>query len=430
MASVTPVLWTYSKHADGRADIKLRFSDSDRSVYLSLDVPIRENQWNERTRRVRKNHRDADDINALIARKLADAESARIGMLARDERVSAEALRNALAPSRTDPLSPDFLGYVQAFLDDLEASGKVARVDRERVVVAKLREHFGEPLPFDAITPAALRSFEAFLIGTKQNKASTVHANVGTIKVHFRRAVREGLVPRELDPFLAYSPPKVKRTERTKLTAEQLAKLEALDLGVRGTGAPLLSVVRDVFLFSVYAAGVRFGDAARLRIENLTSNGDGFDLAYTAGKTDKRPHLTLPPPAVALVRPFLVHADGTPKEPGDLLFPVLEGRRGEPFDQLDERGQHAAVKARTTVFNKQLKKLAALAGIKANVTTHVARHTFADLARQAGWSMHTIKDALDHSNLAITERYLASSDPSALGNALSTLFRTKSHADE
>mgnify|MGYP002832243193 CR=1 FL=1 len=64
MATATPVLWTYKKHDDGRADIKLRFTDENRSVYLSLGIAVRENQWNPRLQRVRKNHRDADEINA------------------------------------------------------------------------------------------------------------------------------------------------------------------------------------------------------------------------------------------------------------------------------------------------------------------------------------------------------------------------------
>ena len=422
MATATPVLWTYKKHDDGRADIKLRFTDENRSVYLSLGIAVRENQWNPRLQRVRKNHRDADEINSLIAAKLAAAESAKIALLADGHRPSAQALRDSVAPGRKKTSAPCFLAYVDSFLDSLELTGKVARVDRERVVVGKLREHFGEPLPFDAITPEALRSFEGYLIGTKGNKASTVHANVGTIKVHYRRAIREGLISRERDPFMAYSPPRVKRTERTKLSVEQLGELASLDLGPRGTGASLACVVRDVFLFSVFAAGIRFGDAARLRCADLTADGDGLRIAYTAGKTDKRPEFKLPVPAVQVAKPFLVQADGTAKEAHDFLFPILEGRRGEPFDTLDERGQHAAVKARTAVFNKQLKKLAEMAQIKASLTTHAARHTFADLARKKGWSIHTISEALDHSNLTITERYVAVSDRSALETGLADLF--------
>jgi integrase len=52
----------------------------------------------------------------------------------------------------------------------------------------------------------------------------------------------------------------------------------------------------------------------------------------------------------------------------------------------------------------------------------MARHSFADRARRAGWSLHTIKDALGHATLAVTERYLAGFDAEVLDARMRELF--------
>lgn len=63
-----------------------------------------------------------------------------------------------------------------------------------------------------------------------------------------------------------------------------------------------------------------------------------------------------------------------------------------------------------------------LAGIQKHVTTHVARHTFADLARRKGWSVYDISKAMAHSKLRETEVYLANFDHDALDEKLAALF--------
>ena len=68
MAKVTPVLWEHKLNKDGHAPIRLRFSDARRDLYASLGVAVHPRHWNDRQRRVRKSHDDADEINALDRR--------------------------------------------------------------------------------------------------------------------------------------------------------------------------------------------------------------------------------------------------------------------------------------------------------------------------------------------------------------------------
>ena len=77
MARVSPVHWKHATDADGHHPVWLRFGDSRQTLYLSLGVHVAPRYWNskDRHRPIRKGHPHADEINGLIAARLAAAES-------------------------------------------------------------------------------------------------------------------------------------------------------------------------------------------------------------------------------------------------------------------------------------------------------------------------------------------------------------------
>ncbi len=414
---------------DGHAPLWIRFTDGQRTIYLSLGVYLHPRLWNARKSEVRKGHPHAKRINGLITKRLAEAEDERIRLMVEREPVTIDAIRDALAPERVKAEKPVcFLAYVERFLEGVGKGGNVRRVRRESVVVGKLREFAapdGAALPFERITPELLRDFEAHLVGVKGNKASTVHANVGIIKIHYRRAIKEGVVARDSDPFFSYSPGRAQRPERPKLTEKQLHALEGLDLGARGPGASVDSRTRDAFLFSLYAAGVRFGDLANLRVGDVTADPDmpgAVRLSYRMSKTKKRVAVRLIPQAAAIALAYMTDARGDPKAANAFLFGMLDS-----YDLTTAEGRLAAVSSQNALANKSLKRLAKKAATKDNpmpdkLSFHIARHSFADLARKAGWDVYAISKALGHSGLNITEHYLAGFDSATLDTKLKGLF--------
>ena len=452
MAKASAVLWTHKTDVQGRHPIWLRFTDSRRTLYLSLRVAVAPRFWNENspTRPVRKGHPHADEINALIAARLAAAESERLRLLTAGEPETAEALKAALTVQKPEA-DPCFLRYVEEFLVGVEKAGNVQRVDKERGVTFKLRAWLASVpsgtalralkklereaaekkaaavrLPFSRLTSALLRDYTAYLLGDLGNSASTVQSNMNVIRLHARRAMRDGLLARDADPFFNYSPPRAARVERARLTLEEIDRIEGLDLGARGPSGPLAARVRDAFLFALYAAGVRFGDLARLRVRDVQPAPDGsgtLRLAYTAGKTGKRTSAPLVGQAVRIVTPYLVGMDGEPKKPDAYLFPILDRRPDGPvYDLSTPRGMDRAVASQNALHNKTLKRIAKLAEVRAPLSMHVARHSFADLARRGGWSVYDVKQALRHSSVAITEKYLAGFDSEALDARIGALF--------
>ena len=237
MATVRPVLWTHKTSPRGHHPIRLRFADASRSLYHSIGVYLHRRHWNERAERVRKTHDLHEEINELIETKLNAAERERLRLLKLGEIPTAEALKAAVVgKGHTDC----FLAYAEGFLEGVERQGNVQRARKERAVLSKLEAFAGRPLPFRRLTPALLDRWTLWLMTEKGNKASTVAAGISVLRLHYRRAVRHGIVNAADSPFPNYKPPKIAKPERAKLTAAQVSAIEALDLGPagpRGVGA-------------------------------------------------------------------------------------------------------------------------------------------------------------------------------------------------
>ena len=60
-----------------------------------------------------------------------------------------------------------------------------------------------------------------------------------------------------------------------------------------------------------------------------------------------------------------------------------------------------------TQYNLRLKLVADYAGLDKNLTTHMARHTFATLALTKGVQFKAVSKMLGHSSLKTTEEYAA-----------------------
>lgn len=409
MAKVTPILWKHKPNADGHFPIWLRVADRYRTLYHSTGEYIATRHWNPNSRRVRSSHPAAEDLNALIEHRLGLAQSERARLKRVGEPITAEDIKAAITASDSSRVTGDYLTYADRHVESFRLRGKIREYKRQKAVFAKLRAYAGRSLPFDRMTPRFLKDYETHLIGLG-NKPSTVNSNFKVIRTAFYAAIREGEFPQERNPFFAHKLIKRNAPDRPKLTAEQIRAIEQVDLGGSGPSAPLIARARDLFLFSFYGAGIRFTDAALMRRSNLSffedDNGETQVVVdYSMGKTGKRSTVRMSPEAVSLVQAYC----GRMSEDEDpFLFPFLDR-----YDTSTPEGLVRASGNQNVVVNKYLKLIKAEIEIQLNIpmpsqfSFHLSRHAWADLARKSGRDLYDLRDALKHSNMAVTEMYLA-----------------------
>ncbi len=136
-----------------------------------------------------------------------------------------------------------------------------------------------------------------------------------------------------------------------------------------------------MFVFCCYT-GLSYIDVQKLHPDNIVTHIDGsFWIKSKRTKTKSRLGIPLLPTALTIIEKYQDH----PKVVnGDCVLPVLSNQKS----------------------NAYLKEIANLCGIKKNLTTHLARHTFATTVTLSnGVPIETVGQMLGHKNLRTTQHY-------------------------
>jgi site-specific recombinase XerD len=251
---------------------------------------------------------------------------------------------------------------------------------------------------------------------------NTIQVNFNIFKTIINRAIEiDGKITPEQNPFLKFKYSGVKTTKE-KLDEEELAAIEALEL----TEGSLIWHCRNYFFFSFYCAGIRVGDFVQLRWKNITNEGR---LVYQMGKNHKERNFKLVPEALNLLKYY----EREDVKPTDYIFPILDNNAvwAKYVEQADKdrmkpdmkKALFTAISAKNALINKELAKMAKMAGIEKKVSFHISRHSFAKMAKDRGLDNLEVKGLLAHTNLSTTQKYMgdfeSSHNDAALAKAVS-----------
>lgn len=407
MASLT-VIDRKDRTRAGRVRLYLRISHGGKDRYLSLSIQVAASEFDRNRERVRGS--EGERYNRIIEDRKAKAKSVLLDMRASGDTFTAGELKAAILRAWSGAVSQEsFSAFAHRTVSGYERRGQVLSAERLRVITGKLqafyKAHAGtKDVPFSALTPRLLNDFATALAEPKPNgwgnAPNTVAKNLKGIRAILYRAIREGLFDQSDNPFFHITITE-KKTKKAKLSRADLGRMEALDLPAHSW----LSLARDVFLFSVYAAGIRFGDACCLRWDNIR----GERLSYKMMKTGQVMNVKLTSKAKTIMERY--------QGQGRHVFPLIEG-----VDMKDPQALRNAIDSANTQTNQALSDIAKRADVQVHVTCHVSRGTFASLARDAGWTLSEISKALGHASLRVTERYLATLSDEALDDRMDALF--------
>jgi integrase len=385
------------KKKNGELPIYLRITKDQKYRYVSTGVSVEPKYWNESTCQVRKSH----PRHARLNQDLVDfVESVRVKM---SEMKNVPHTVYSVTEQITKRRKENFFSYAQNFAMRLAKEDNLFE-SRQMIVLINHLEGFlkTKNIEFEDFDLRKIMAFRDYMGEVKENGSNTINKKIKRLRRIFKNARREGVTSR--DPFLDYeSLPSVK-SDKNRLTPEQMKAISELTLK-KGSG---LWHTRNAFLFSYYNAGIRFGDLCQLRWRNLIDNY----LVYRMSKTDTVKKIKLTKPVLEILS--LYKTDSTLED--NFIFPLLTDKN---LTGLHLKRQ---ISSKNVIANKNLKTLCQMANIQANVSFHVARHSFADYARQSSMSIYDISKALGHSNIRITEQYLASFDDHSLDKGMEGLF--------
>jgi integrase len=383
-------------------NLLLRITVNRKHARIKLNYSVQEKYFNPSPKEykyIRTSHPKHKVINSHIDDKIQEAKNAITELEKSHLTVSANTIKSKMLK----PTAKSFLEYANQVAQSLYANNHYGNYNKYNTLINKLTEYCkGEDLHFDQITPTFLAAFEASLLKLG-NVANTVNCNIRTLRAIYYKGIENGYIDPGKNPFFTF---KLKQSKplKDRLNEEEIIKIEELAY----PDNTLIWHVRNVFLFSYYNAGIRISDILQLTWDNV-QNGR---LVYKMFKTNKIHSVKLKEKPIAILEKY--------RERGEsFIFPFFSDK----YDYTDQLYLHNQIGAKTALINKYLKQVAKKAGISKKITTHTARHSFADIARQKTDNLYNLSKTLGHSSIKVTEAYLASFDEKAVDDTLDSVFK-------
>jgi len=429
MATIKVVLRTNYKKKDGTCPLAVRITKDRKTRYVFTGYYIQEKDWNAQECKARKSYPNSTRLNNFLLSKLKEANDIALEVETADKSVSSKEIKKKVArKGRTI----SFFQYGVERVKGKHQSGvySVARAERsvlcnieefinhkaftpfdvaKQAIQERRKKRIGESrkkgysfleelkvlaknksLYFEDINTAWIHQFKIFCTSHLEMKTRTITNQLIFIRTIFNEAIVEGIVEQKHYPFAGEKEKiRISSGHKIGLTKSEVQQIEALDLE-EGTQ---IWHTRNVWLTAYYFAGIRITDVLSLTWADFK---DGR-LYYTMNKNEKPVSLKIPEKAQAIFD----HYNTTKARKKDFVFHYLKkANREDPHDLF------VKVRNATSVLNKYLKQIAKLAKIDKNLSNHIARHTFGNIA---GDSIHPLmlQKLYRHSDLKTTINYQA-----------------------
>lgn len=338
MATTKLILKLEKENTKGKIPLYLRIIQDRKPYYISLGVYLKQNEWNDEEKKVKKTHPNSSRLNAYIAKKIAEAEAKMVELQIKQKRPSGKKIKTEIMGG----VAINFFEFTQAHLDALEQAGHINMAKRIKSIMEKLKTYLGHKnLLLSDIDVEFLVKFNDYLAGTLHNKTNTITSNMKLIRRMLNDAIRQGKMNRNDYPFYSYRL-KNEPTKRDYLTEDELLAIEklALEPGSR------LAEVRDMYVFSAYAGGIRVSDLLLLRWKNF----DGERQHFKVLKTGKELHIKLPEKALEILNRYRSEESN----PESLIFSILR----PDIDFENPKQVTGAISSATAQINERLKIIA------------------------------------------------------------------------
>ena len=269
----------------------------------------------------------------------------------------------AIPLSDPDVAGDGFISYANSRVEKLRDEGRYDAANKLKMYLRRFIAYLGKnEVPFKDFDALLMRNYHTWLKNQELGR-NTISLYIRNLKRVYRHAVDDGLAA-DSNPFEGMDVSYRVKKERHGLTLDEVKRLRDLDL----SGEPQMTVfARDIFLFTVYARGMRSDDIFRLTRNNIK---DG-QLTYRQHITGKEISIPWEPALQEITERY--KQEGTP-----LLFHVITAKspreQGRQYDAILHR------------INYSLKKLGEKMGLGYPLNLTVARHSWESMTKSVSIS--------------------------------------------
>lgn len=365
---------------DGKVTIYCRVTVNSKRAEFSLRRTVEEQRWDSHSGRLRGTSMEVSNFNRFLDNVKNRLFEIYDSLLKERKDVSAAIIKNTyLGKERKEYM---VLEIFQEHNDEIESllgkgftKGTLQRYKAAyKHVSAYIQQNYHRnDIPVRRVDHKFITGLEFFL----KSKRSCEHNTAIKYVVNFKKIIRIAYANEWItkDPFFHW-----KATWKTK-EKQYLTQTELDALKDKKSFLPRLDLVRDIFVFCCYT-GLAYADVKQLKQDDIVIgvNGDRW-IKMARKKTKAISSIPILPPAESIIQKYSEHHYVVS---GKVVLPVLTNQKS----------------------NAYLKEIADVCGINKNLTTHLARHTFATTVTLSnGVSIATVSKMLGHRSLKTTQIY-------------------------
>lgn len=368
------------KDDKGEAPIYLRITINGERAEVSTGRRINPDLWDKSLERAGGRSESARVINSSLNNILGKVEKHFSGFDVKDERISVYQIINELKGKSETQMT-----LVKAYNDLVASMEKLVGIQYELNTIKRYKSSLQGLVDFMKIKlhKSDIRLFEldnkfieAYNTYLKSEKGLKHNSAAKDVK-NLNRVINKAVVNKWLaqNPFKGFSCSYI-NPGRMYLTEEDIDKLINKEITIKR-----LARVRDLFIFQIYT-GLSYADMEALTEDSLEIGIDGKKwIVINRKKTGSRSSI-----------PVLPRAQD-----------ILDKYKNDPLCIADHKLLPVCSNQR---MNGYLHEIEILCDIKKNLTTHLARHTFATtITLSNGVPIETVSKMLGHADLKTTQIY-------------------------
>ena len=365
---------------------------------LKTDYRIFTDEWNEAGSCIIVGSSERSNLLLFLQERM-EWDLKRLDMIIRqlDNRKTGYTADDIVASFQSNIEGQSFFNFMKNIIVRLKQMGKQRTSETYQTTLKSFMQfRKDKDLLLDEITSEMIQTYEAYL----QNRG--ISRNSSSFYMRILRAVYNQAVEKDLTsqrfPFKhVYTG--VDKTVKRAIPIKYIRQIKNLDLSIK----PTLDFARDMFLFSFYTRGMAFVDMAYLKKKDLT-NGI---LTYRRHKTGQQMLIKWEKCMQEILDKY--DTTGTP-----YLLPIIK------VMNEDQRKQYGNA---LRLVNNKLKEIAKKICLPIPLSTYVARHSWASIAKSKNIPLSVISEGMGHDSETTTLIYLSSLDSSAINRANSLIIK-------
>ena len=385
--------------ANGEHPLMICICKNSKRKYISLGVSVAPQYWDFQKNKPKRNCPNKILIEKLMAQKSRELSELVLELEADNRQYTAATLvEKAVRPKVKATVGSLMQEHIKE-LRDADRTGYALSMEQVYNSLVKFSGHLD--IPFSDIDIQWLKKYEQWLRsnGLAEN---TIGIRFRTLRRIYNIALNRKLVKPEDYPFKSFGVSRLhQNTPKRAVNKDCIRKI--LNYPTEDKRY-YCSLAIDLFKFSYFMGGINFADMAYLTGRNIM---DGR-LVYSRRKTKKIINLPLQQDALDVLNKY--------RSESDYLFPIFL-----PYHKTEQQRRNRLHKVITKV-NDALKDIGKELGIPIDLTTYVARHSYATVLKRSGVSTAIISESLGHSSEKVTQIYLDSFENGQIDEAMKNLL--------